>query len=145
MEGAEVHMRRGFTLVELMIVVAVIGILAGIALRSYRAQQCKAQGTEAAQALHAVAALEAQNRAEKDTYANVSAACPNPPVALGVGCIKYSSKGNHPRFTVSAAGAATTYLATAAGIAGSTMAGAVWRADQSGAISDVAGICGTLR
>lgn len=50
---------RGFTLMELMITVAIVGILAGIAYPSYLAQVAKARRNEAASALLAGAqALE---------------------------------------------------------------------------------------
>ncbi|MBI5055861.1 MAG: prepilin-type N-terminal cleavage/methylation domain-containing protein [Nitrospirae bacterium] len=59
---------KGFTLVELIIVVTIIGILAMIAIPSYIGQQRNATRSEAYQNLEALRLLEEQRFAENAAY-----------------------------------------------------------------------------
>jgi len=58
----------GFTLVELMIVVAIVAILAAIAIPSYLRFQSKAKTAEATNNLGAIRTAEETYRAENDGY-----------------------------------------------------------------------------
>ena len=61
--------RKGFTLVELMIVVAIIGILAAIAIPNFIKFQAKSKQSEAKTNLKAVFTSEKSYFAERDSYA----------------------------------------------------------------------------
>jgi len=61
---------KGFTLIELMIVVAIIAILAAIAIPQYKKFQAKAKAAEAKTNLGAIASCEEAYHAENDVYVN---------------------------------------------------------------------------
>ena len=59
---------KGFTLIELMIVVAIIGILAAIAIPNFSRFQARAKQSEVKTNLKAIYTAKTSNFAEKDTF-----------------------------------------------------------------------------
>ena len=81
--------QKGFTLIELMIVVAIIGILAAIAIPNFRNYQMKAKAAEASTNLGNIKTAQEAYLAEHDAYlacaANPAAGIPVTPVAFDAG------------------------------------------------------------
>lgn len=65
--------KKGFTLIELMIVVAIIGILAAIAIPNFLNYQCKSKQSEAKQSLGTIAKNQEAYVSEFNKYADTSA------------------------------------------------------------------------
>jgi type IV pilus assembly protein PilA len=108
-------LQQGFTLIELMIVVAIIGILAAVAIPSYQDYTARAQVTEAVSLTAAFKTSLAEFYADSGTY-------PTNLTAIGT-----TTSGKYvASMVVSSSGGAVTVLATMAtgvnpGIKGSTL------------------------
>jgi len=64
----KMHSSKGFTLIELMIVVAIIGILAAIAIPNFLRYQAKSKQSEAKTNLGAIGTNAEAYHSEKDVY-----------------------------------------------------------------------------
>jgi type IV pilus assembly protein PilE len=103
---------QGFTLIELMVTVAIIGILSAIALPAYTAYVLRARTTEAFTALGGLQPVAEQYWSNNRTFSTLPA-----PTATA-------------NFTYGVTGTDSSYVATATGI--SKMAGLIYTIDQSG-------------
>ncbi len=113
------HRIAGFTLIELMIAVAVVGIVVAVALPSYNSSIRKSRRTDAFTALHAVQMAQERWRANNPTYSNqlTAAATATPP---GLAQLATTANGH---YTISLdAVSATGYSALATPVSTSSQA-----------------------
>jgi type IV pilus assembly protein PilA len=104
---------RGFTLIELMIVVAIIGILAAIAIPNFVKFQCRSKQSEAKTNLKAMFVAQEAYRGEFDSYANIAATGQDN--ATLVNPAGWNPKGGKIRYVYSAIGEPTTFAGNALG------------------------------
>lgn len=117
------HVQNGFTLIELMIVVAIIGILASIAVPAYQDYIFKARANIATSALADMRIRMEQCFQDNRDYTLCGASCNAP---TGTDTTNFA-------FACSAGPTATTYTLTATGAG--AMAGFDWSIDQNNAKS----------
>lgn len=75
---------KGVTLIELMVVIVIVGILASIAVPSYRNYVIRAQRTDAMSALLRVTAAQEKFYLQNNTYASNALLDDAPPAGLGI-------------------------------------------------------------
>ena len=75
------YMGRGFSLIEVLVVVAVIGILAAIAYPSYQGSVAKSRRADAQSALAGLAQAMERHFTENNTYESaIAGTAPQPPI-----------------------------------------------------------------
>jgi len=108
--------KKGFTLIELMVVIAIIAILAAVALTSYRAYQQKAKAKELLTIARACAQEIAAECAVTGSYVSTQLASCNVNGTVGyLTGVSVSATGGCNSFTVTASGKvdnSTTYQVT---------------------------------
>lgn len=120
--------QKGFTLIELMIVVAIIGILAAIAIPNFLSYQCKAKQSEAKSNLGSLRTNMEAYFAEFDVY-------PSTTTAVG-----FETKGT-ARYTYSITGGTSTFTATAALKTAINSITDTWTINELGTLSNTKNSC----
>ncbi|HEX6572671.1 MAG TPA: type IV pilin protein [Steroidobacteraceae bacterium] len=137
--------QRGVTLIELMIVIVVVGILASIAVPSYRSYVLRTHRVEAKTALLNLAAAQEKHYLQNNTYAANSALTTAPPAGLGLPAttengwytVAIASGANAASFTATATSAGAQVADTDCATFTITALGVKTATKQGGATSTV--------
>lgn len=112
---------NGFTLIELMIAVAIVGILAAVALPSYRNYIVKSNRQGAQSELLDLASIQEKIYLNSSAYSMNLTTAYNGTSAGGLG--KTTGLTESRKYTLAVSGTAQTFTLSAAPVAGSTQEG----------------------
>jgi len=116
--------KRGVTLIEMLVVVAIIGILAAVAIPGYIGQQKRAARTEASTNLQNLRLLGEQFFAENGTYVGTTGVYTELSTTLQTALPRFRpGSATDLNYDYSVASTATTFTATAAAKTGRRVAG----------------------
>lgn len=124
---------KGFTLIELMIVVVIIGILAALAIPRFMRSTTKAKMSEARQLLKQIYTMQRAYRQENDMYTlngiTASAAAQNTFSPIGV------EVGASARYSYAMTAAANTFTCVATANLDDDAVNDVWQINQDGTLT----------
>jgi len=124
---------RGFNLIELMMVVAITGILAAIAIPNYMTYQCKAKQSEAKSGLGAIRTSQEAFHAENGRYGKTLG-------VIGFDGLKGRARYNYTLKAVSCTTSGFVAQATGAGIDGDITVD-IWTINHNGTLANLQNDC----
>ncbi len=107
--------QQGVTLLELIVVMIIVGVLAAIAIPTYRSYVMRSQRTDAKEALLALATQQEKFYLQCNMYAD---AIGNAPSCAGAGTLQGAATSQNGWYTLVTNGDAVSYTATATAAVG---------------------------
>jgi type IV pilus assembly protein PilA len=134
--------RKGFTLIELMVVVAIIGLLAAIAVPNFIKFQCRSKQSEAKGNLKALYTAQETFRAEFDRYTTIASIPAGSNGATSTNAIGFVPKGAKLRYSYVSDGVVTAFSGVASAAPGTISDGAdTWRITQANDLTTTLNAC----